>query len=281
MAVTGSSSDRARGRPGRPRADGPVAGDDLRAGHRLARGVVARPRRLAGELRALGSGPDAELHRPSRSRPRTTARSVSATSSRRSRTRSRRGRSTSGWPRGRRARAGGRDLPPDGHQAPARSRDHRGGARRRRRSSWRSLILWFRSATPGLFAKHFLNFADLEGYGGAFVRGATNTLILAFAGEIGGIVIGLVLGDPHALAAASGAGPGADLHQLLPRDAADLAAGHRVLRAALRVRDPSVGVRRRDHRVRAEHRRVRGRGVPRRDPVDRTRADGGRPFARA
>src|SRR6266540_2960274 len=55
-------------------------------------------------------------------------------------------------------------------------------------------ILWFRSATPGLFAKHFLNFADLQGYGGAFVRGARNTLILAFAGEMGGIVIGLVLG---------------------------------------------------------------------------------------
>ena len=33
-------------------------------------------------------------------------------------------------------------------------------------------IVWFRSATPGLFAKHFLNFADLQGYGGAFVRGA-------------------------------------------------------------------------------------------------------------
>jgi His/Glu/Gln/Arg/opine family amino acid ABC transporter permease subunit len=56
------------------------------------------------------------------------------------------------------------------------------------------VILWFRSATPGLFAKHFLNFADLQGYGGAFVRGAKNTLILAFAGEMGGIVIGLVLG---------------------------------------------------------------------------------------
>lgn len=55
-------------------------------------------------------------------------------------------------------------------------------------------ILWFRSATPGLFSKHFLNFADLEGYAGAFVRGARNTLILAFSGEIGGIVIGLILG---------------------------------------------------------------------------------------
>ena len=56
------------------------------------------------------------------------------------------------------------------------------------------LVLWFRSASPGLFTKHFLNFADLEGYGGAFVRAAFNTLKLAFAGELGGIVIGLVLG---------------------------------------------------------------------------------------
>ena len=55
-------------------------------------------------------------------------------------------------------------------------------------------ILWFRSASPGLFAKHLLNVADLQGYGGAFVRGARNTLIMAFAGELGGIVIGLVLG---------------------------------------------------------------------------------------
>ena len=32
-------------------------------------------------------------------------------------------------------------------------------------------ILWFRSVSPGLFAKHFLNFADLHGYGAAFLRG--------------------------------------------------------------------------------------------------------------
>jgi polar amino acid transport system permease protein len=55
-------------------------------------------------------------------------------------------------------------------------------------------ILWFRSVSPGLFAKHFLNFADLHGYGGAFLRGIRNTLVLAFAGEMGGIVIGLILG---------------------------------------------------------------------------------------
>jgi His/Glu/Gln/Arg/opine family amino acid ABC transporter permease subunit len=55
-------------------------------------------------------------------------------------------------------------------------------------------ILWFRSVSPGLFAKHFLNFQDLHGYGGAFLRGMRNTLVLAFAGEMGGIVIGLILG---------------------------------------------------------------------------------------
>jgi His/Glu/Gln/Arg/opine family amino acid ABC transporter permease subunit len=55
-------------------------------------------------------------------------------------------------------------------------------------------VLWFRSASPGLFSKHFLNFADLEGYWGSFVRAATKTLTLAFGGELGGIVIGLVLG---------------------------------------------------------------------------------------
>ena len=55
-------------------------------------------------------------------------------------------------------------------------------------------VLWFRSASPGLFSKHFLNFADLEGYWGSFVRAATKTLTLAFGGELGGILIGLVLG---------------------------------------------------------------------------------------
>ena len=55
-------------------------------------------------------------------------------------------------------------------------------------------IWWFSSVSPGLFAKHFLNFADLHGYMGAFLRGMRNTLVLAFAGELGGIVIGLVLG---------------------------------------------------------------------------------------
>ena len=78
-------------------------------------------------------------------------------------------------------------------------------------------ILWFRSTSPALFAKHFLNFADLEGYGGAFVRGARNTLTLALAGELGGIVIGL---DPRCVDPVPSPirpGAGSDLHQLLPR----------------------------------------------------------------
>jgi glutamine transport system permease protein len=57
-----------------------------------------------------------------------------------------------------------------------------------------AVILYFRSADPALFSKNFLNFADLEGSLGAFVRGAGNTLLLAFAGELGGILIGLFLG---------------------------------------------------------------------------------------
>jgi His/Glu/Gln/Arg/opine family amino acid ABC transporter permease subunit len=54
-------------------------------------------------------------------------------------------------------------------------------------------LLWFRSGDPDRFSFHFLNFAKLEGSGGAFVRGAANTLLLAFVGEMGGIVLGLVL----------------------------------------------------------------------------------------
>jgi polar amino acid transport system permease protein len=55
------------------------------------------------------------------------------------------------------------------------------------------ILQWFRSETPEVFALQFLNFGRLEGAYGGFVRGAKNTLILAFAGEVGGIVIGMVL----------------------------------------------------------------------------------------
>jgi His/Glu/Gln/Arg/opine family amino acid ABC transporter permease subunit len=56
-----------------------------------------------------------------------------------------------------------------------------------------AILQWFRSGTPEKFALQFLNFGRLEGSFDGFLRGAKNTLILAFAGEMGGIVIGMVL----------------------------------------------------------------------------------------
>jgi His/Glu/Gln/Arg/opine family amino acid ABC transporter permease subunit len=46
---------------------------------------------------------------------------------------------------------------------------------------------------PDRFAFHFLNFERLHGYGRAFLNGAKNTLFLASVGELGGIVLGLML----------------------------------------------------------------------------------------
>lgn len=55
-------------------------------------------------------------------------------------------------------------------------------------------ILWvFRSGDVLIFARNFFNFAFLEGSFDGFVSGAKNTLILAFAGEAGGVIIGLIL----------------------------------------------------------------------------------------
>jgi hypothetical protein len=56
-------------------------------------------------------------------------------------------------------------------------------------------FVWLFSASNQFltFAKLDLNFAILAGHIGDFVRGAKNTLVLAFAGEAGGIAIGLVL----------------------------------------------------------------------------------------
>jgi polar amino acid transport system permease protein len=56
-----------------------------------------------------------------------------------------------------------------------------------------AFFLWFRSGDPEIFVRNFLNLEKLSGYGDAFLHGAKNTLILAFGGEIGGIVIGLLL----------------------------------------------------------------------------------------
>jgi polar amino acid transport system permease protein len=56
------------------------------------------------------------------------------------------------------------------------------------------VLLLFRNGRPDLFAKHFLNFEVLGPYfPGTFLRAMKNTIVLAFGGEVGGIVIGLVL----------------------------------------------------------------------------------------
>jgi His/Glu/Gln/Arg/opine family amino acid ABC transporter permease subunit len=55
-------------------------------------------------------------------------------------------------------------------------------------------LLVFRTlGDPERFVFHFLNFEVLQGYLPGFLRGATNTLLLAFVGEAGGIIFGLVL----------------------------------------------------------------------------------------
>jgi polar amino acid transport system permease protein len=46
---------------------------------------------------------------------------------------------------------------------------------------------------PDRFVFHFVNVEALRGSGDVFVRGAVNTVILAAVGEIGGIVLGLLL----------------------------------------------------------------------------------------
>jgi len=57
-----------------------------------------------------------------------------------------------------------------------------------------AFLLWFRgSRTLVTFTQNFLNFAVLKGSLGGFLNGAKYTLFLAFGGEIGGIVLGLVL----------------------------------------------------------------------------------------
>jgi polar amino acid transport system permease protein len=55
------------------------------------------------------------------------------------------------------------------------------------------LLEWYRSGTPEKFAQQFLNFDLLHGTFRGFLVGAKNTLVLAFAGEAGGILIGVLL----------------------------------------------------------------------------------------
>jgi len=55
-------------------------------------------------------------------------------------------------------------------------------------------LLIFRTlGDPERFIFHFLNFEVLQGFGPGFLRGAMNTLLLAFVGEVGGIILGLLL----------------------------------------------------------------------------------------
>ena len=56
-----------------------------------------------------------------------------------------------------------------------------------------AIILWFRTGNLATFVRNFLNFELLQGWIDNFLTGAKNTLYLAFGGEIGGIVIGLIL----------------------------------------------------------------------------------------
>src|ERR687896_550755 len=53
--------------------------------------------------------------------------------------------------------------------------------------------LWFRGGEVEIFVRNFLKFDELEGSFRFFLTGAKNTVVLAFIGEAGGIVLGLVL----------------------------------------------------------------------------------------
>lgn len=55
-------------------------------------------------------------------------------------------------------------------------------------------LMWFRgSRNLVIFVHNFLDFPVISGYWGKFVNGAKNTVFLAFGGEFGGIIIGLIL----------------------------------------------------------------------------------------
>jgi polar amino acid transport system permease protein len=56
-----------------------------------------------------------------------------------------------------------------------------------------AFLFWFRGGDVETFARNFLNFEVLGGYGDDFLNGAKNTVVLAFLGELGGIIIGLTL----------------------------------------------------------------------------------------
>ena len=56
------------------------------------------------------------------------------------------------------------------------------------------VVFWFRQGEVMIFTRTFLNFEHIDGYYWRYLTiGMKNTLMLAFLGELGGIVIGLVL----------------------------------------------------------------------------------------
>jgi polar amino acid transport system permease protein len=55
------------------------------------------------------------------------------------------------------------------------------------------IYLWFRTGDADIFIRNFFKLDELQGLGTAFVRGALNTVVLAFSAELLGIIIGLFL----------------------------------------------------------------------------------------
>lgn len=56
-----------------------------------------------------------------------------------------------------------------------------------------ALLLFREMGDPDRFVFHFFNAEALEGYGGLFLWAAVNTVILAFASQAGGMILGLLL----------------------------------------------------------------------------------------
>jgi His/Glu/Gln/Arg/opine family amino acid ABC transporter permease subunit len=68
-----------------------------------------------------------------------------------------------------------------------------GGALGAQAMLFSAIYLLFRTGDPEIFVRNFFDLEHLEGLGDAFLRGALNTVILAFAAELLGIIIGLTL----------------------------------------------------------------------------------------
>jgi polar amino acid transport system permease protein len=76
---------------------------------------------------------------------------------------------------------------------PAREASVIGGALGVQATALAAIYLLFRTGDPEIFVRNFVNLVQLRGLGDSFIRGALNTLILAFGGQLLGMVIGLTL----------------------------------------------------------------------------------------